>query len=756
MSPIVQPYRDPDWYTSEASDGGTWHLEPTHGGAYRVKISVYATKAISEMRRSLEELIRGRPINHPGLTPRVLQHLPSRDGVILMRKIQHETETYIILDRHSLTLRICGSEEKIATAEQELVRSLLAYHKRQQLEILLRGPHLRPDLMKEVVNRFGPELQGIKEKVYGVDLKLNTRYHVIQVHGSVEMRQEVEKIVYELAQEVSEPGGKPDDIEVECPICLCKVDDGYSLEGCSHLFCKACLLEQFEVSMRNFDAFPILCSHTDCGAPIVLADMRALLSQEKLDELFRVSLSSFVTTSDGNLRFCSTPDCHSVYRVAATPEWIVRHKLLDKKELQKLDDLKKFRLVLLVLVEGVVCPKGNTDSTGSVRPHVVEMLRDVDQFLKFPWGRESFLRTVKSIKSQSPYSIFQQKSISVAGFSHAITIVAACNCPALIGLPSQLNDEEKILSVCGMKLNVSRYSARNLHMAGTEIVNSLLVKNRDESLGFEDVTDPKVETLLGLIEDNDTFELNTWTGGLTEEELVNPSSPILLDDAEQSHQDDDEMQIEADANERRRKRPTVANLASRMEISNDSLKGEVEALKAEVEALKGEGEVHALKGEVEALKAELKAMKGEGEVHGLKDEVEALKAELKAMKGELRDLSGLRSPFASDSPHPSPRQNEEQTQTSNEEETDKTSSEDIHNGGKELKEGENAKREVALRKAAAKSRGKKKKATEEERGREEEERGREEEENAKGEVVLKDKKAVVPTRTSKRLRHQDP
>ncbi|CAH8353671.1 unnamed protein product [Eruca vesicaria subsp. sativa] len=304
----------------ERQRGGTWHLEPTHSGAYRVRISAYATKPISEMRRSLEELIRGRPINHPGLTPRVLHHLSSRDGVILMRKIQHETETYIILDRHNLTVRICGSEEKIAAAEQELVRSLLAYHERQQLEIRLRGPQLRPDLMKEVVNRFGPELQGIKEKVNGVDLKLNTRYHVIQVHGSVEMRQEVEKIVYELAREGSEPGGKPDDIEVECPICLCEVDDGYALEGCSHLFCKACLLEQLEVSMRNFDAFPILCSHTDCGAPIVLADMRALLSQEKLDELFRASLSSFVTTSDGNFRFCSTPDCPSVYRVAGPRE----------------------------------------------------------------------------------------------------------------------------------------------------------------------------------------------------------------------------------------------------------------------------------------------------------------------------------------------------------------------------------------------------------------------------------------------------
>lgn len=294
-------------------------MEQTHSCAYRVKIRSYATRPIAEMRRDLEELMRGRPINHPDLTPRVLQHLSSRDGFNLMRKIQQETETYIILDRHNLTVRICGSGEKIAEAEQELVQSLLAYHESKQLEIHLRGPDIRPDLMKEVVKRFGPELQGIKEKVHGVDLKLNTRHHVIQVHGSKEMRQEVEKMVYELAREKSAPG-EEDDIEVECPICLSEVDDGYSLEGCSHLFCKACLLEQFEASMRNFDAFPILCSHIDCEAPIVLADMRSILSQEKLDELFRASLSSFVTSSDGKLRFCSTPDCPSIYRVAGPQE----------------------------------------------------------------------------------------------------------------------------------------------------------------------------------------------------------------------------------------------------------------------------------------------------------------------------------------------------------------------------------------------------------------------------------------------------
>ncbi|CAN8236817.1 unnamed protein product [Cochlearia groenlandica] len=293
-----------------------WQLQPTHNGAYRVKVWSSATRPIAEMRRKLEELIRGRPINHPGLTQKDLQHLFSRDGGhSLMWKIQKKTETHIVLDRQNLTVRVCGSAENVAEAEGELVQSLQAY--RKQLEIRLLGHDIRPDLMKEVVTRFGPDLQGIKEKVSGVDLlKLNTRYHVIEVHGSTEIGKEVEKIINEVAREDSATGDKQeDDIEVECPICLSEIDEVYTLEGCSHRFCKACLLEQFEASMRNFDAFPILCSHVDCGAPIVVHDMKALLTEEKLDELFRASLSSYVTSRSERFRFCSTPDCPSIYRV---------------------------------------------------------------------------------------------------------------------------------------------------------------------------------------------------------------------------------------------------------------------------------------------------------------------------------------------------------------------------------------------------------------------------------------------------------
>ena len=47
-----------------------------------------------------------------------------------------------------------------------------------------------------------------------------------------------------------------------------------------------------------------------------MVDLRSLLLTEKMDELFRASLGSFVESSYGKYRFCPSPDCPSVYQVA--------------------------------------------------------------------------------------------------------------------------------------------------------------------------------------------------------------------------------------------------------------------------------------------------------------------------------------------------------------------------------------------------------------------------------------------------------
>ncbi|KAF8103811.1 hypothetical protein N665_0184s0006 [Sinapis alba] len=78
-----------------------------------------------------------------------------------------------------------------------------------------------------------------------------------------------------------------------------------------------------------------------------------------------------------------------------TAGWIMDRLIIGKKYK---NPLTRLHLSLLVLVEGILCP---TCGTMKIRPEVVSMLGNLDEFLKYPWGRESFLLTVKSTQARS-------------------------------------------------------------------------------------------------------------------------------------------------------------------------------------------------------------------------------------------------------------------------------------------------------------------------------------------------------------------
>ncbi|KAL0367958.1 UNVERIFIED_CONTAM: ATP-dependent RNA helicase DEAH12, chloroplastic [Sesamum calycinum] len=289
------------------------NLERNQNGSYRVKISATATKTVAELRRPLEQLMKGKIIQHPDITPAVLQILFSRDGVMLMKSIQRESGTHIIFEKHNMILRVFGSPEKIDVVQESLVKALLALYEGKQLEIRLRNGVFPPDMMKRVVQHFGPDLHGLKEKVPEVELSLKASRHCISVVGTKESKQKVEDIINDLAQTTA-LHSPCNDNDAACPICLCELEDCYMLEGCCHTFCRLCLVEQCESAIKSRDSFPLLCTREGCGTPILVTDLRSLLSGEKLEELFRASLSSYVTGSRGAYRFCPSPDCPSVYR----------------------------------------------------------------------------------------------------------------------------------------------------------------------------------------------------------------------------------------------------------------------------------------------------------------------------------------------------------------------------------------------------------------------------------------------------------
>ncbi|KAK6150361.1 hypothetical protein DH2020_015293 [Rehmannia glutinosa] len=286
------------------------HLEKNQNGSCRVKISACATKIVAELRRPLEQLMKGKIIQHPDLTPAVLQILFSRDGINLIRNIQRETHTYINFDKHSMILRVFGSPEMIDGVQQRLVKTLISLH-----EIQLRNGVLPPDMMKRVVDQFGSDLCGLKARVPEAEFSLITKRHSISIVGPKESKQKVEEIIRDLAQ-TSGLQSPSNDNDAACPICLCELTDPYMLEGCCHKFCRLCLFQQCESAIKSHDGFPLRCTKEGCGSPILLADFKSLLSVEKLDELFRASLGAYVAASGGIYRFCPSPDCPSVYRVA--------------------------------------------------------------------------------------------------------------------------------------------------------------------------------------------------------------------------------------------------------------------------------------------------------------------------------------------------------------------------------------------------------------------------------------------------------
>ncbi|KAL9160773.1 hypothetical protein ABFS82_08G222900 [Erythranthe guttata] len=291
------------------------YLERNLNGAYLVKIYATATRIVAELRRPLEELTKGIAVQHTDITPSVLQTLFTRDGIMLMRSIERDTRTHIIFNKHTTTVRLFGSPENTARAHDSLVKNLLSLHESKHLEIHLRTTAFPSDMMKRVIQQFGPDLRALREKVPEAELSLNTRRHCVSVVGTKESKQRVEDIIRELAQTSGSQTLKNDN-DVSCPICMCDLEDKYMLEGCCHEFCRLCLIEQCESAIRSRDSFPLRCTKENCGAQILLSDLRSLLPIEKLDELFRASLGAYVAASGGDFRFCPSPDCPSVYRVA--------------------------------------------------------------------------------------------------------------------------------------------------------------------------------------------------------------------------------------------------------------------------------------------------------------------------------------------------------------------------------------------------------------------------------------------------------
>ncbi|KAG2321993.1 hypothetical protein Bca52824_015206 [Brassica carinata] len=204
---------------------------------------------------------------------------------------------------------------------------------------------------------------------------------------------------------------------------------------------------------------------------------------------------------------------------------------------REMDDWRRIRLPLLIIVDGVLVASKQVH-----RPTLryVKMLEDVDAFLEFPWGRESFLHTVRTLKPpkfekgkpvDDPVGMLvsklKQKIFRLTGFPLALQLLAFRAVPTL--LPKRLTPShvQTIMDVTEPDIPLQNSIEINeillVEDSSSTRVSPRIPVIRGPQPGWgewsDENIDEKVKYMEQLISNNYTFAKSMWPGGDSSEPL---------------------------------------------------------------------------------------------------------------------------------------------------------------------------------------------------------------------------------------------
>ncbi|XP_042900685.1 uncharacterized protein [Parasteatoda tepidariorum] len=245
-------------------------------------------------------------------------YLFTDSGEKILNAIQARTKTLIERDTDNKVVFIYGQSKMSYTAEAE-IHSFFETAKLLKTKIYdLKSSHIPPGFLKELYSRYGFDLYGLITKFDLKTANIDMKFGNLTVEGEVRNIRKVDEHLENICAKLytTKPKKTDDDVGFGmCAICLDPVKfDYYRLENCGHSFCKSCLLLQLESKI-----IPVTCAQENCGQPFFLIDINRILSLggEKLRREFQnAALQHHVSTHAGQISYCHSPDCPTVYRVS--------------------------------------------------------------------------------------------------------------------------------------------------------------------------------------------------------------------------------------------------------------------------------------------------------------------------------------------------------------------------------------------------------------------------------------------------------
>ncbi|XP_010499665.1 PREDICTED: uncharacterized protein LOC104777152 isoform X2 [Camelina sativa] len=220
-------------------------------------------------------------------------------------------------------------------------------------------------------------------------------------------------------------------------------------------------------------------------------------------------------------------------------------KTTEKKK--QFSSWKKLCLALIVIVDGVVvCHDQSFVST-----EFVEMLNDIDYFLDYPWGRLAFTATIRRfgppMDATNPIGKLKkrlkQKTSACYGFPLALQLQALESIPVILERIKDPMDLRNFTerSAEGLSCAVLLHESKLLNAevdAKLLVAHTLYPKgtiNEAELVWDTEVSDPKVDFMLKLINEGHVFKPFEWPVLKAANQEVNIQEKPILDKAKPKH-----------------------------------------------------------------------------------------------------------------------------------------------------------------------------------------------------------------------------
>ncbi|CAN6995459.1 unnamed protein product [Brassica oleracea var. botrytis] len=215
-------------------------------------------------------------------------------------------------------------------------------------------------------------------------------------------------------------------------------------------------------------------------------------------------------------------------------------EMLKKRKVK--DRQSRLKYACLAITSFVLLP---TSHFPRILPNHVEMIRDLDEFMAYPWGRVAFEMLVQGIRSKDEI-LLSQASVAMRGFVDAIQLVFVAAVPQLkevvpnnepavlvesdsesengsqeTGRP-QVNPQELATPQKPIRYCVNPGHARELDEGcQVEVISMLQEPTMGETdFGWDDeVEDDLVDNMVRLIEEKHIFKKSMFVGGTTASDL---------------------------------------------------------------------------------------------------------------------------------------------------------------------------------------------------------------------------------------------